>query len=223
MNKRVVFCLALVMTASGFLSVNSYAAGGGAAKGSTLEKRHSALAGDASAGSKKVAVCGACHGNDGNSQLEANPKLAGQGEKYLLKQLKDIKSGKREIAMMQGLLNNMSEQDLADIAAFYGSKTQTQGAAKAEFIELGKEMYRNGNHERGIPACAGCHGPSGNGNAPAGYPKVSGQHAAYIATQLRYFAEGKRENDAERVMRAIAERMNENEIKAVSSYIQGLR
>jgi len=96
--------------------------------------------------------------------------------------------------------------------------------AKEALIELGEEIYRNGNHERGISACMGCHGPAGNGNEPAGYPMIAGQHADYIAVQLRQFAEGIRENDGEgRAMRGVAERMNENEIKAVASYIEGLR
>ena len=181
-------------------------------------------AGNASAGKNKVATCGACHGNDGNSQIPSNPKLAGQGEKYLLKQLKDVQRGDREIAMMTGLLDNLNDQDLADIAAYYASQTQTQGASEAKWVELGKEIYRNGNHERGIPSCTGCHGPAGAGNAPAGFPMIAGQHAEYIAIQLRHFSVGSRANDGEgKVMRGIAERMNENEIQAVASYIAGLR
>ena len=181
-------------------------------------------AGNASAGKSKVASCGACHGDDGNSLIPANPKLAGQGEKYLLKQLQDVQRGDREIALMTGQLDNFSEQDLADIAAFYASQTQTKGAADAKWVELGRELYRNGNHERGIPACMGCHGPAGDGNAPAGYPLIAGQHTDYLATQLRYFSVGTRQNDGEsKTMRAIAERMNENEIQAVASYVAGLR
>lgn len=180
--------------------------------------------GNASAGKNKVASCGACHGADGNSLIPANPKLAGQGEKYLLKQLKDIKRGEREIALMAGQLDNLSETDLADIAAYYASQTQTPGAAEQKWVELGREMYRNGNHERGIAACTGCHSPAGTGNAPAGFPMIAGQHADYIATQLRHFSVGTRTNDGEgKTMRGIAERMNENEIKAVASYVAGLR
>lgn len=180
--------------------------------------------GDAAAGKKRVGSCAACHGATGNSQISVNPKLAGQGEKYLLKQLGDIKRGDRNIALMAGQLNNMSDNDLADIAAFYASQTQTAGAAEEKWVELGREIYRNGNHERGIPACAGCHGPAGNGNAPAGYPRIAGQHADYVAGQLRQFSVGERVNDGDaKTMRDIAERMNENEIKAVASYAAGLR
>ena len=181
-------------------------------------------AGNASAGKNKVASCGACHGNDGNSQIPSNPKLAGQGEKYLLKQLKDVQRGDRVIAMMTGQLDNFNDADLADIAAYYASQTQTEGVAEAKWVELGEEIYRNGNHERGIPSCTGCHGPAGGGNAPAGFPMIAGQHAEYLATQLRYFSVGTRNNDGQSmVMRGIAERMNENEIQAVASYVAGLR
>ncbi|MGB5325588.1 MAG: c-type cytochrome [Pseudomonadales bacterium] len=181
-------------------------------------------AGDPAAGKQLVGTCAACHGQDGNSASPANPKLAGQGEPYLLKQLQDIKSGARDIALMAGLLDNLSDQQLADMAAYFASQTQTSGAADPELVELGREIYRNGNHERGIAACTGCHGPAGLGNAPAKYPMIAGQHADYIALQLRHFAEGRRMNDGEgRVMRGIAERLNENEIKAVASYIEGLR
>jgi len=180
--------------------------------------------GDAQAGQQLIASCSACHGKDGNSASPSNPKLAGQSEKYLLKQLKDIKSGARDIAIMTGQLDNLTVTDMSNIAAYFAGQTQTAGTAKPELAELGREIYRNGNHERGIAACTGCHGPAGAGNGPAGYPMIAGQHADYIAQQLRHFAEGRRMNDGGgRVMRGIAERMNENEIKAVASYIEGLR
>ncbi len=180
--------------------------------------------GDANAGKGKVSACGACHGNDGNSLISANPKLAGQGEKYLLKQLVDIQQGHRQVPLMVGQLDQFNDQDLADIAAYFASQVQTKSSAEENWVELGKEIYRNGNHERKISACTGCHGPAGAGNAPAGFPLIAGQHADYIAQQLRQFSVGERTNDGDgRIMRDIAERMNENEIKAVASYIAGLR
>jgi len=183
-----------------------------------------AAAGDAAAGENNVAACAACHGADGNSESPANPKLAGQGEKYLLKQLQDIKSGAREIALMTGQLDAMSNTDLENIAAYFAGQTQTLGAADADQVALGSELYRNGNHERGIPACMGCHGPAGQGIAAAGYPMLAGQHASYIADQLRNFSANVRNNDGEgRAMRGVAERLNETEIKALASYIEGLR
>jgi len=213
--KKVLLAVALAAFSTGFSSM---------AQSGNATKAEGIYQGDVEAGKAKVAVCAACHGNDGNSAVPVNPKLAGQGQKYLLKQLKDIQSGEREIAMMTGMLNGLDDNDLADIAAYFASQTQTPGAASADLFELGEEIYRNGNHERGISACMGCHGPSGQGNAPAGYPMIAGQHADYVASQLRDFAEGRRVNDGEgRAMRGVAERMNENEIKAVSSYIAGLR
>ena len=180
--------------------------------------------GDAGSGKQKVASCNACHGADGNSVIPSNPKLAGQHEKYLLKQLLNIQSGAREIALMVGQVDHFSKKDLADIAAYYASQQQTLSFAEEKWLALGKEIYRNGNHERGIPSCTGCHGPSGNGNGPAGFPMLAGQHAEYLAHSLRQFSIGARHNDGEgKVMRNIAERMNENEIKAVASYIAGLR
>tara|TARA_B100000963_G_scaffold259510_1_gene227739 strand:+ start:161 stop:778 length:618 start_codon:yes stop_codon:yes gene_type:complete len=180
--------------------------------------------GDAAIGKLKVESCQACHGADGNSVIPSNPKLAGQGERYLLKQLKNVQTGEREIAMMVGQLDHYNDQDLADIAAFYAAQTQTHSFAEEKWVDLGREIYRNGNADRGIPSCTGCHGPSGTGNAPAGFPMLAGQHAEYLALQLRHFSIGNRHNDGEgKVMRDIAERMNDNEIQAVASYIAGLR
>lgn len=180
--------------------------------------------GDAASGKQKVESCNACHGADGNSLIPSNPKLAGQGERYLLKQLKNVQTSEREIAMMVGQLDHFNDQDLADIAAFYAAQTQTHSFSEERWVNLGREIYRNGNPDRGIPSCTGCHGPSGTGNAPAGFPMLAGQHAEYLAIQLRHFSIGNRHNDGEgKVMRDIAERMNDNEIQAVASYIAGLR
>ncbi len=185
---------------------------------------NSVALGDANSGKQKVATCNACHGGDGNSVIPSNPKLAGQHEKYLLKQLINIQSGAREVALMVGQVDHFSKQDLADIAAYYASQKQTLSFIEEKWFSLGKEIYRNGNHERGIPSCTGCHGPGGKGNGPAGFPTLAGQHSEYLAHSLRQFSIGARHNDGEgKVMRNIAERMNENEIKAVASYIAGLR
>jgi cytochrome c553 len=185
--------------------------------------------GDASAGKDKAMMCGACHGADGNSAAPSFPKLAGQGEKYLIKQMNDIHEGRRVVLTMAGVLDNMSQQDIADIAAYYASQTGTIGQAKADLVELGERIYRAGNSEVGIAACTACHSPTGEGNAPAGFPKLGGQHAEYIEAQLKAFRTGAEEpekgraNDGEtRIMRDIVSRMSDLEIRAVSSYIQGL-
>ncbi|MBU3058670.1 MULTISPECIES: c-type cytochrome [Pseudomonas] len=180
-------------------------------------------AGDAAAGQGKVAVCGACHGMDGNSPAPNFPKLAGQGERYLLKQLNDIKSGNRVVVEMTGLLDNLSEQDLADIAAYFASQKMSVGAADPKLVERGEALFRGGKLEEGMPACTGCHSPDGSGNAQAGFPHLGGQHAQYVAKQLTNFREGDRTNDGDTMMmRAIAAKLSNKDIEAVSSYIQGL-
>lgn len=180
-------------------------------------------AGDATAGQTKAAVCGACHGPDGNSAAPTFPKLAGQGERYLLKQMKDIKSGARPVVPMTGLLDNLSDQDLADIAAYFASQKGSVGAADPKLVERGEALFRGGKVEEGMPACTGCHSPDGSGNAAAGFPKLGGQHAQYVASQLTNFREGVRTNDGDTmIMRAIAAKLSNKDIEAVSSYIQGL-
>lgn len=181
-------------------------------------------AGDAGAGKAKSTSCGACHGADGNSVAGTFPKLAGQGEKYLLKQLKDIKSGARPVLTMTGQLDNMNDQDLADLAAYFASQSQTPSVSKDEDLALGEQMYRAGNAEIGIAACTACHSPRGLGNAPAGFPRLSGQHADYIAAQLKAFQTEARTNDGDsKIMRDVAARMSDKEIKAVANFVAGLR
>lgn len=203
-------------------------------------------AGDAAAGAAKVAVCGACHGADGNSLVGTFPKLAGLGERYLLKQLIDIQAWDleqdaakkaatgRAIPEMTGQLVAMSKQDLADIAAHYASQSiQLSGAKKIEVqvnsgikvdgLELGERVYRAGNVATSVPACTGCHAPDGKGNAPAAFPRLSGQHPEYIEKQLRAFRAGNRTNDGDAmIMRSIADKMSDAEIIAVANYIAGL-
>lgn len=202
--------------------------------GLSLISGAASAAGDAANGEALSAPCAACHGADGNSPSPMFPKIAGLGEKYLLKQMQDVQSGARAIPEMAGQLDNKSEQDLADLAAYFASKpTQLAGAkdqelmlnsgAKVSALKLGEKIYRAGSHETGVPACSGCHSPSGQGNAPAGYPRLSGQYAEYIEKQLLSFRSGVRQNDGEvRTMRSVAKNMSESEIKAVSAYISGL-
>ena len=191
-------------------------------------------AGDASHGESLAAPCAACHGPDGNSLAPTFPKIAGLGEKYLYKQLVDIKSKTRDIVEMTGQLDAMSDQDLQDLAAYFASKpTQLSGASDQELmlnsgekvsaLKLGEEIYRAGNAATNVPACTGCHSPRGQGNAPAAYPRLSGQHADYIEKQLLAFKSGARANDGDaRIMRSVAQHMSEAEIKAVAAYIAGL-
>jgi len=188
--------------------------------------------GDAAAGQAKTAMCAGCHGADGNSPAASFPKLAGQGEKYLTKQLGDIKAGTRKVLEMTGMLNAFSDQDLADIAAFYASKSIQMAGAKEENLDRGESLYRGGNMETGVPGCTGCHSPSGQGNAPAGYPALGGQFSEYTAKQLRAFRTGAHEpnneagrsNDGDtKVMRGVAAHMSDIEIEAVANFIAGLK
>lgn len=180
-------------------------------------------AGDAAAGQGKIAMCSACHNADGNSMVPNFPKLAGQGERYLLKQMHDIKSGARPVVEMTGMLDAMTEQDLADIAAWYASQKGTIGAADPALVEHGEALYRGGKLVDGVPACTGCHSPNGEGLDLAVYPKLNGQHADYIAKQLTDFREGDRTNDGDAmIMRSIAAKLSNKDIKALSSYINGL-
>ncbi|MCL6414287.1 cytochrome c4 [Aestuariirhabdus sp. Z084] len=181
-------------------------------------------AGDAQAGAAKAAVCGACHGASGVSAAPNFPNLAGQGERYLIKQMQDVKSGARPILEMTGMLDNLSEQDLADIAAHFASQTPAQGAADPALVELGEAVYRGGITAKGVPACNACHSPTGKGNELAGFPALSGQKADYTAKQLRAFREGERKNDGDtRIMRDIAEKLSNKEVDALASFIEGLR
>lgn len=183
-----------------------------------------AIVGNAEAGQAKAAMCGACHGADGNSTSANFPKLAGQGERYLLKQLVDIKQGDRVVVEMTGILDQYSEQDLADLAAYFSTNTMTGGVANPELVDLGEEIFRGGDLTEGLPACSGCHSPTGKGNAPAGFPHLAGQHAAYTVKQLTDFREGGRTNDGDaRIMQMVAQKLSNAEIKAVADYIQGLR
>lgn len=199
----------------------------------TLGIANVAVAGDAAAGKDKTLVCSACHGADGNSLVPTFPKLAGQNEKYLLKQLNDIKSAARPVPTMAGQMDNMSADDMANIAAYYASQSGSGGQADADKVALGQKVYRAGVSSAGVAACAACHGARGGGNAPAGFPALGGQHADYIAAQLRSFRSGAqntlqqdpsaRTNDGDgRMMRDVAARMSDNEIDAVASYIAGL-
>ena len=179
--------------------------------------------GDAEAGKAKAEKCVACHVADGNSVNPESPKLAGQHENYLHKQLLYFYGGERENATMKGMVQGLSEEDAHDLAAFYASQQVTIGAADPELVELGEKIYRSGNAESGVAPCMGCHGPNGAGNPGANYPALRGQHARYVEIQMHGFAEGKRVNEnSVKMMQILSSRMTNREIRAVASYIQGL-
>lgn len=173
-------------------------------------------------------VCAACHAPDGNSTLPDNPKLAGQFERYLHKQLVDFKpqgakKAARESAIMAGMVANLSDADMRAAAAYYAQQTLRPAAATdKDRAAFGQKLWRGGVAEKGVAACAGCHGPSGAG-IPGMYPRLSGQFAAYVEAQLKAFRSGARANDANGMMRGVAARMSDEEIKAVAEYAAGLR
>lgn len=179
--------------------------------------------GNAAAGESKAVVCGACHGATGNSTIAENPKLAGQNARYLAKQMHDIKSGARTVAVMTGLLNNSSDQDILDIAAFYAAQDKTLEGANPDLVELGESIYRSGIESLSVAACTACHSPTGQGNDQAGFPSLGGQHAQYTANQLKAFRSGARANDGNAMpMRIVSERLTDREIEAIASYLSGL-
>jgi cytochrome c553 len=173
-------------------------------------------------------ICVACHGADGNSMTSANPHLAGQIEQYLYKQLvnfqaADGKPAARDNAIMAGMVAALSDEDKRNVAAWYASQKLTPAVAKDESkIALGQRLWRQGDFKKGVPACAGCHGPAGAG-MPAQYPRLAGQFPEYTAAQLKAFRVDERANDPESMMRMIAAKLSDVEIAAVAEYAAGLR
>jgi cytochrome c553 len=166
-------------------------------------------------------VCAACHTADGSRGVPANPILAGQHPEYLVKQLQEFKSGKRDNAIMKGFASTLSDDDMKNVAAFYAGKTAKPGFAKQkDTVKLGEKIYRAGIADKSVPACAGCHSPNGAG-IPAQYPRMGGQHGDYTEAQLVAFRSGARGNSVQ--MTAIAAKMSDVEVKAVADYITGLR
>ena len=195
-------------------AVSSFAAEGSAPAAVT---KPDLVAGEA----KFTAVCVACHAADGNSGVPAYPKLSQQHPEYLVKQLRDYKSGARKNAIMQGFASQLSDDDMKNIAFWVASKKVKPGFAKdKELVVLGERIYRGGVSDRQIAACAGCHNPTGAGN-PAQYPRLGGQHADYTAAQLTSFRDGVRNNSLP--MTQVAAKLNDREIRALADYIAGLR
>lgn len=181
--------------------------------------------GDAEAGKTKAAACGGCHGMDGNSMVPTFPKLAGQNETYIVNQLKAFKTSQgRSNEIMLGMAAALSEQDMKDIGAYYYTQKVTSAAPFDESkLAMGREIYKGGNLQTGVPACQACHGPYGAGNPGTGYAQVGGQYADYTKAQLMAFKKGERTTDDKAMMRDIAKMMSDEEIDAVSQYIASLK
>ncbi len=185
------------------------------------------LAGDPDKGQALSATCAACHGADGNSVNPIWPSLAGQHEAYLDRQIKLFKSGARVNALMAPMVASLSDQDIADLAAYFAAQDLSIKAANPDLVELGRDIYQGGVKDRNIPACMSCHGPTGQGNPLSGYPVVANQHAAYTVIQLNEYKAGRTLDNKDdingQVMAGVAQYMTEAEIEAVASYIQGLK
>lgn len=176
--------------------------------------------GSVEAGQQKSGVCIACHGVGGNSANPEWPSLAGQHASYLAAQLSAFRGGERQNPLMSPIAMGLSDQDVLDLAAYFEAQQPAAREADPELVETGRRIYEGGVAERGVTACIACHGPTGQGNPLAKYPMIAGQHAAYAAQSLRNYASGERPNQ---IMREIAVRMSEEDIRAVSQYVQGLR
>ena len=206
---RVLTCLVVA-----FLGASAFAA-------ETAPAPAAKAADPAKGATISAGVCVACHTNDGSRGSAANPILQGQHADYLVKQLGEFKSGKRNNAIMKGMASTLSDDDMKNVAAFYASKEAKPGFAKnKDLAALGEKIYRGGIADRSIPACTACHGPNGAG-IPAQYPRLSGQHSDYVEAQLLAFRGGVRLNNV--AMSGVAAKLNDHEIKALADYVAGLR
>jgi len=205
-----------------FRLVVAFAALVGAGLAEAAEAPAAFKPGDATAGQTKAATCGACHGLDGNPASSQYPKLAGQHEDYIARQIDLIKSGKRANAVMMGFIANMSAQDMHDVGAYFAAKSSLPGVADAKVVAQGEAIYRGGRE--GVPACMACHGPDGRGNPGAGYPQLGGQYADYLSAKLKEFRGGKgfSDDDHGKIMVTIAKNLSDQDVSALSSYLEGL-
>jgi cytochrome c553 len=182
-----------------------------------------AAAGSAEAGQAKSAVCMACHGPDGNSPSPEWPNLASQHSSYIVHQLQSFKAGARQNDLMSPMAMILSDEDMADLAAYFSSQKVRGGETEPSKLALGQKIFRGGNVNTGVMPCTGCHGPNGRGNPLAGYASIQGQHATYVANQLRAYRAGTRQTDPNQMMRNVAAHLTDEEIDALASYVQGLR
>lgn len=183
-----------------------------------------AYAGNPQAGEEKSAACQGCHGADGNSPAGMWPSLAGQKAQYIVQQLKDFQSGARKNETMEPMVSGLTTEDMEDIAAYFAKQKviPSGSAADAKAISHGKHIYKAGNAEAQLAACAGCHGPDAKGNGPAKFPALAGQHADYILAQFDSFKHAARSNDNNGMMRDIAGRISETDLAAVAAYLASL-
>ena len=180
-------------------------------------------AGNTATGATKAVVCQACHGANGNSANPEWPSLAGLGADYIAEQLQNFKDGKRNNPVMVPNAASLSPADMADLGAYFDSLVNTGLEADPSYWQAGEKLYRGGDKDRGIPACMACHGPTGRGNEPAKFPALRGQQSVYVVKQLNDYASGARATGPDAIMPTIAKRLSADDIRNVSSYVQGLR
>ncbi|WP_300618222.1 c-type cytochrome [Dokdonella sp.] len=192
--------------------------------GAAAASDNAPVLGDAKAGEGKAAVCAACHGGDGNPTDKQYPKLAGQNEAYIARQLEAFKSQKRQNPIMLGFAATLSTQDMHDVGAFFATKRALPGVADEKLLERGQSLYRGGDAKLGVPACMACHGPDGRGMAGTGYPQLGGQWADYVAAKLKDWKGGTSwgEDNNAKIMPSIAASLSDADIEAVASYVEGL-
>jgi cytochrome c553 len=180
-------------------------------------------AGSREAGQAKSVTCAACHGADGTSLNPEWPNLAGQHPAFIANQVTAFRGGQRENMLMTPMAAALTDEDIADLAAFFSAQPVRGGETDPSKLKLGQRVYRTGKPDFQVMACAGCHGPAGRGNLPAAFPSIQGQHATYVAAQLRAYRSGTRTTDRNQMMRNIAATLTDEEIDAVASFVQGLR
>jgi cytochrome c553 len=180
-------------------------------------------AADVAAGQAKAALCAGCHGADVNSINVIWPRLAGQHASYLEKQLHDFKSGKRKDATMTAMVASLNEDDIKNIASYFSSQKPAAPKFDASVVEKGQDIYRGGITDISVAACMGCHSPNGEGNGPAVFPRLKGQHPEYVAAQLQKFKDGTRTNDNAKMMQSLVKRMSSEEMKAVAAYVAAMK
>jgi cytochrome c553 len=184
---------------------------------------NSALPASVEAGAAKAVVCQACHGANGNSANPEWPSLAGIGADYMAEQLKNFKDGKRPNPVMTPNAMTLSDDDMANLGAYFDSLTNTGLEADPSYWQAGQKLYRAGDAARAIPACMACHGPTGRGNEPAKFPALRGQQSVYVMKQLNDYASGARTTGPNGIMSTISKRLSPDDIRNLASYLQGLR
>jgi cytochrome c553 len=190
---------------------------------STIVSNSALPAGNVAAGATKAVVCQACHGANGNSNNPEWPSLAGVGADYIADQLKNFKEGERNNPVMMPNAMSLSADDMADLGAYFDSLVNTGLEADPSYWQAGQKLYQGGDPTRGIPACMACHGPTGAGNEPAKFPALRGQQSVYLSKQLNDYASGTRSTGPNAIMQTIAKRLSPEDIRNLSSYLQGIR